>query len=336
VTQRLNLSDSDAVTVVDAGQAFVLERVADKLHILGEDGESLSVIDLSTAVSGAPSQNPHGVVVVPGSAPRSAYVPLYASNHMALVDLEAGSVTNTVDFSGYQDSADTDGGSEPDYAWFDSARNRVWFTLARIDISSIVAPDYQLACTSKGLLMAIDATSGEIVDLNGAAPGAGFELTNVAPTSVHYAVETDTLYLLSSGCFEDKGSGLTRRSHGVEAIKLDSMTSSVVLSPPADAFYARLLWTPSGALIQSFVGFTEQWHRWNPTETLLGELVAFMPSSVAHDDQGNIYGLEEDSSGGGTKITLVQVAADTGARSVIAEDPFTSGLPFISGSAYRP
>src|SRR5690606_4291195 len=120
--------------------------------------------------------------------------------------LEAGSVTSTIDFSSAQDAADTDGGSEPDYAWFDSARNRVWFTLARIDISTIVAPDYQLACTGSSLLMAIDATSGQLVDLNGAGPGVGFELTNVAPTSIHYAAASDTLYVLSSGCFEDSGS----------------------------------------------------------------------------------------------------------------------------------
>src|SRR5690606_18544859 len=159
---------------------------------------------------------------------------------------------------------------------------------------------------------------------------------NVAPTSIHYAAANDTLYVLSSGCFEDSGSALARRSHGVEAIQLDSMTSSIRLSPPADAFYGRLLWTPSGALIQSFAGFTEQWNRWNPTETALGELVTFMPSSVTHDGDGNLFGLEVDSSGAAPKITLVQISADTGARSVIAEDPFQSGLPFTSSSAYRP
>ncbi|MEZ4370430.1 MAG: hypothetical protein R3B07_06375 [Polyangiaceae bacterium] len=333
-TASLELSDPDSVVSVSGNRAFALERTSGLVHPLDADGNSTGTIDLSGAVPSASSQNPHDVVIAAGSSPLKAYVPLYDSGHLAVLNLDNDTLVKTIDLTGYTDALDTDGGVEPDYAWFDSTRNRVWFTLARIDLSTIVAPDYQLACTGKSLLMAIDASDDSVVDLNGSAAGDGIELLHVGPTSVHYSAADDTLYILSSGCF---GSGATERSAlGVNAIKLSDLSQTEALKPTGDAFYSTLLWNPDAALIQSFAGFNEEWHSWRATDSALGALVSFVPGSATTDGNGTLYGVDTVSDGTTTTFEVVSVDASNGTRSVLVQNPFTSALSYTSGSAYRP
>lgn len=333
-TASLELTDPDSVVSVSAGRAFAIERTAAVIHPLDGDGMSTGNIDLSGAVASASSQNPHDVVIAAGTAPLKAYVPLYDAGHLAVLNLDDNTLTKTIDLTSYADTLDTDGGVEPDYAWFDSARNRLWFTLARIDLTTIVAPDYQLACTSKSLLMAIDVTDDSLVDLNGSEAGVGVELLHVAPTSTHYAASTDTLYVLSSGCFS--GSAGTRTNLGVNAIKLSDLTQSEALAPTGDAFYATMLWNPEGALIQSFAGFTEEWRTWKPTESALGALVSFVPGSATTDGEGTLYGVDSIFDGSNTTFEVVSVDATSGTRSVIVSNPFTTTLEYTGSSSYRP
>ncbi len=333
-TAGFQLDDPDTVVTVSAGRAFALERTKSRVHPLDDDGNQMGTIDLSSAVPAASSQNPHDVVIASGTTPLKAYVPLYDSGHLAVLDMSTGTLAKTIDLTGYADSADTDGGVEPDYAWFDSIRNRLWFTLARIDLGTITAPDYQLACTGKSLLMAIDVSNDSFVDLNGSAPGEGLELLHVAPTSVHYSESDDTLYVLSSGCFQNGASG--RSALGVNAIKLSDLSQKEALSVAGDVFYSTLLWNPEVTLVQSFAGFTEEWHQWKSSETALGMLVDFVPGSATSDGQGMVYGVDTVSDGTTTTFQVVGVNPTSGARKVITEDPFTSGLGYTSGSTYRP
>ncbi|MCA9627232.1 MAG: hypothetical protein KC766_06185 [Myxococcales bacterium] len=334
-TARLELDDPDSVVTVSGGRAFALERTAAVVHPLDVDGAATgSSIDLGTAVASASSQNPHDVVVATGTSPLKAYVPLYDAGHVAVLNLDDNTLTKTIDLTGFGDTLDTDGGVEPDYAWFDSSRNRIWFTLARIDLSTIIAPDYQLACTGRSLLMALDVTDDSIVDLNGSDPGVGLELLHVAPTSVHYVESSDTLYVLSSGCF---GNGASARSSlGVNAIKLSDLHQTEALAPAGDAFYSTLLWNPDQVLLQSFAGFTEEGHSWNTTDSTLGAQVSFVPDAATTDGQGTLYGVDTVSDGTNTTFEVVRVDAATGARSVIAQNPFTSGLGYTGSSTFRP
>ncbi|MBX3182416.1 MAG: hypothetical protein KIT72_08795 [Polyangiaceae bacterium] len=326
----LRVSDGDAVSAVSGDHAFVIERGNAALHVLDTQGAAAQTIDLSGAVPGSSYLNPVGVAV---AASGTAYVPLQAASHIAVVDLAGGTVTGTLDLSEFQHSEDSDGSSEPDHIWYDAARNRIWLTLGRIDLNTPAAPDYQVMCVgSSSLLLARDLDTDTWVDLNGSTDGVALELPQINPTAVHYHAASDTLYLLNTGCMESDRTG-----HGILSVNLGTLAVTPEVSFTGGEFYAQLVWLTDGALIKRFAGFNTEWVRWAPGTSALGALVDFMPTSAVAGADGQLYGVDALVSTEGTVFEVVRVAPTDGERTVIARNPFASDdLEFLIGTSYRP
>ena len=117
VTGHAAFADGDAVPATSAGLGFVLERTNDKLHLLTDAGSVLRTVDMRASGSG----NPGAAIATKG------YVLLYNTNFVAVVDLDAGSVSHRINLGSFHDAADTDGA---------------------VDMEGAISPNPSDACTS--------------------------------------------------------------------------------------------------------------------------------------------------------------------------------------------
>jgi len=148
-------TDGDAVAMSSAGLGFVIERTNDLVHLL--DGSAIKttfdVKDLGTGKDAALADK--------------AYVPLLQQSLITVLDLKAGTVSKRIDLSRYSDPADQDGSADIDAGVYDAKKKIAYFVLGRIDFTSFDPITFQLPCSAtKALVVGIDATTDEVVDLN--------------------------------------------------------------------------------------------------------------------------------------------------------------------------
>ncbi len=321
----VTVNDGDAVPAASGGRGFVLERTNDVVHVLGADGKLAQSIDVGGGDAGVPA-NPTGVVAIGDQA----WVTLYGQNAIAVLDLASGDKSSELDLSAFHQASDADGVVDVGTPIHDPASNRVYFTLARIDRTTIAPPDFQLACpTQPSLLLAIDAGTGALVDLNGAASGEAIELALKNPVDV--AIEDGRLLVLSAGCF---ASG-ARTGHGVEAVDLASGATSVALTPADESFFARMLLVgTNAALINRFdPTFAEYWSLWTTTETTLGADIDGIPAAPSYDGAGYLLGVVVESTDGGASVRVVRHAMNGGAKTTVVENPWTGPYTTAIGTA---
>lgn len=327
VIGRAVVADSDAVPVVSDGRPFVLERTSAALDVLSPSGTVVRRIDLG-GPDGGTSPNPHDVVVVPGGS--KAYVPMYGVNQIAIVDVSTGSRKGSVDLSSLMDAADTDGAVDADAGFYDPVTQRVFFTLQRIDVSTVKAPDYQLGCTGgKGLLIAVDPASDTLVDLNGGASGVGVELSLVSGSATPDLANRRVL-LPSAGCFRPEDGGSVRVLHGVESVNLSTYTTSVLYAPTTQDFVSRLvlLGTDATALQTFDSSFTTLWNLWAPSSPTLGAALTGVPGSAVALEADTLVGL---TFAGHPAVT--RYVASTRAATVVVAFPWESDMPYGAGMA---
>jgi hypothetical protein len=333
LTYRVALSsggflDTDAVPRTSEGRSFVLERTNDVLKLLDSEGVTTATIALGQ--DGGPSQNPHDVVVIPGTS--TAYVPLYNSGRIAVVDLDAAAVTSTIDLSSFADASDSDHSPDIDGALYVPSTGLVYFTLQRIDTNS----GFPIACpVVPSLVVAVDPRTRQVV-----APDPGhsvIELALVSPSSMAYDAQGARLLVLSNGCAPTADGGTTRAHHGIEAISLATGQTQVLYAPTSPNFLSNLiLLGPGSALVNSFDDNShELWNRWDPTSPALGAALANVPGSAVAETADTLLGVRQatDADGGPAGYDVVRYRISTGATTVAAADPFASPYDFVGGVA---
>jgi hypothetical protein len=325
------VADGDAVPVASGGRGFVLQRTNDIVLALGSDGAIDKTIPVGGA-DGGTKANPTGVAAI-GT---TAYVTLHDASQIAVLDLAQGSVEKSIDLAQYLAAGDADGSVDVSNPIYDPATGRVYVTLGRIDITTAWAPPYELACPSvPALILAFDATSGDAIDLNGAAAGNAVELQLANPIDVALDAEGSRLLVLAAGCFAPSEAGTSRTGHGVEAFDLKTSTSSLLLVPTDASYFSRILYLGGGeALVNRFdESFGEHWHRWNTSDSALGAELSAVPAGPTYDGAGGLLGVAFASHDGGSSASVVRYDLASETASVIKDDPWQASFSASGGSA---
>jgi hypothetical protein len=319
VTEHLTFDDGDAVPAASGGVGFVLERTNDRVHVLGADGKIARTVDVQAAPTGS---------AVSG---RKAYVLLYATNDIAVVDVDAGTVAKRIDLSRFQASGDSDGAIDMDDIVFDATDNRAYVSVGRIDLNTIQAPNYELACpTWNGLVVGIDTTTDAVVDLNGASDGEAAELSLVSPSGIHLDMAQNRVIVLSSGCMSPGDGGSTRTRQGVEAVNLATGAVTVLLAPDNQDYLNRLVLVGGGqALLNTFddVG-TEHWYDWTLGAAALGAELNDVPSTPSFDGAGGLLGIR---SGASAEVVRYELA--NGSVTTVVGSPWAGSFTSSGGTA---
>lgn len=311
-------ADGDAVPDSSGGVGFVLERTNGALNVLTATGTVAHRVLLQTADGGTGS-NPHDVLVVPGSSPRKAYVSLYGANAIAVVDIDAGTVTGTIDLSGFQAAGDTDGTVEVDSSLFDATTGRAYFVLDRIDQNTAYQnPGYLLECPAEpGLIVAVDPATDTLVDLNGSDAGTGGHALGLVS---HGALVQDPgsgkALAIAAGCFATTDGGSPRSKQGVESIDLQTGVVTTVLAPSTENYlnYVEIL-APGSALIQSFdANYVTLWNAWSTSSATLGAAYDCVPEGAEAVDSDVVIG----ANFSGLDVRVVEHRLSTGTNTDVA------------------
>jgi hypothetical protein len=326
VAGHSTVADGDAVPAASGGLGFILERTRDQVDVLASDGSIAQSIDV-TALGDA---NP------PSSIAHEAFVTLYDANRVAVIDLDAARVAYSIDLTSYLDPNDSDGSVDVDNAVYDPARDRVYVTLARIDLNTITTPNYELACPSEGgLLLAIDATTLTPVDLNGSAPGVAVQLSLVDPVSVALDAANHRLLVMDAGCFASADGGAQRVKHGIEAVDLSTGATSVPYQPSTADFLTRLILTGAGqALVDRFdASYVEHWNWWQVGASTLGSELSGVPDAVSYDGADALLGVSfpAPEAGGGPDVVSYDLGTET--TTTIVSSPWSGTFSSAAGSA---
>lgn len=293
--------DGDAVATSSAGLGFVIERTNDLVHLLNGSAikTTFDLKDLGTGKDAALADK--------------AYVPLLKESLIAVLDLKAGTVSKRIDLSRYSDSADKDGSADIDAGVYDAKKKIAYFLLGRIDFTSFDA-DFHLPCsTTKALLVGIDATTDEVVDLNGDADGEAAELSLNNPGSVALAAD-GTLLVLSAGCYV----GGKLKNHGIENLDPTTGVSTTVYVPKSEDRLTNLILTGgTNALLGTEDStYTSHWYKFDVAAGMLGDELLNVPAAVSFDGT-NLLGVRKADKGGkGGEVIKYTLA--TGQGSTVA------------------
>ena len=184
---------SDAVLRHHQGLLYVIERACNNIHVL-DPGNSYATVRQFSVGDGA---NPHDIEVV---EPTRAFVTRYEKTDLWIVNPQTGSQTGGVSLA---DLADADGIPEMDHLAL--ANGRVFVSVQRIDRDGGFVP------TDSSQIVVIDATNGELVDVDPAAPGnQGILLPFQNPFTEMVVDAAGQIVLGCSGSFGALDGGIVR------------------------------------------------------------------------------------------------------------------------------
>jgi hypothetical protein len=333
VLGRLALDDQDSVPYVSRGRAFVLSRAKGKLVVLDPKNPHVAerTIDINDSPeAGAYSSNPRTAIVSTGN---KAYVARYASNTVKIVDLAAGTASGSIDLAPAMAAADPDGFVDVEDGVYEPSSKRVYFLLQRIDQFDFsgTAPDFVSRCLAHhGMIVAVDTTSDQLVDLNGAATGVGIELLGNNPGTL--ILDKDRLIVSDTGCYVDADGGTAREGRGIEAIALGTGTPSWLYQTTSLDRLGGILWLDA---THAYVRKGSRWYEWNPTQTTLGNEVSLPLAPVF--DGTRILGLKAVAADAGDAGTAWSVVSGS---TTLVTNPFQSVDPDpfygVAGAIFRP
>ena len=332
VSGPATIPDSDAVLKISDGRRFVLERGNDRVKLLGPTG-AITTFDLANDAT--PRQNPHDVVVVPSTS--TAFVPLYKTGHIAVLDITTGTVSGDIDLSSFVGPGDPDGSPDIDSGVFVPSTGLVYFALQRININT-----WPIACpTVPSVLVAIDPTTKTVVDANGVKSGKAIELDFISPSNLTYDAPTDRILILANGCDEPTTDGGARRAyHGIEAVSPKTGYTHIIYSPSAPDFLSQLvLLQGTSALINSFdSNGAEQWNRWDLTSATLGPALHEVPAGATRETADTLLGVSKavNADGGFAGYDVIRYRISTGVSSVVVHNPAAAPYSYVSRSALVP
>jgi hypothetical protein len=338
VLGRSAYDDTDIVPRASGGHGFLLERGNGMLNVLDTDAHVTARVDLHTRDSGSDKPNPNDVVYAPSvGGPAKAYVSLYDEGKIAIVDLDgAAHSVSFVDLSSFADPSDTDGSPDPATGFFDPQKGRAYFVMQRTDVNTAKSDPFVIHCpppSAPSLLVAVDVTTDQLVDLNGAATGVALPLSLVAPADVALDLSGRRAYLLDNGCGKPDGTdgGLARTLGGVESVDLDTLATAVAFTPATGDFFSRIqLFGHSTALLQSFdANFSTLWNRWDTASPTLGPTLTGVPDAAVFETAGTLVGVM--SHNGRPEVARYELSTQTATRVVAA--PWTHDYTFTAGAA---
>jgi hypothetical protein len=294
VLGRATFTDYDTIPRVSGGQGFVLQRTNGVLSVLSKTAEVTSNIDLNEDPSvdgGATRLDPQDVVYVsPNGGFPKAFVSLYYADAIAVVNMQSRHVQSRVDLSQFHDASDSDGSSDPDVGFYDATTNRVYFVLQRTDLNSATAPDFAIHCPPvPSVLVAIDPTTDQLVDLNGAATGVALPLSFVAPADVAIDATGRRALVLSNGCADTTGK---RIKAGIEAVDLDTLALTTLYTSTSGFLNDLTLLTPNSGVVTSFDdNFATHYNLWGTASQQLGAELTGVPDMPIAEDATSLLGV---------------------------------------------
>lgn len=305
--------DGDAVPAAGGGRAFVLERTNDRVHLLAGDATLAKTIDMA----GKPSESDPG---------EKAYVALYNSNHLAVVDLDSAELTGEIDVSEFAASDDSDGFVDIDSMVLDE-NGIAYVLLSRIDQNLFEGSG--LACIeSSSLIVAIDTDTDELVELGGEA---SVPLQLAGAQNLVLDREGQRLLSLGAGCIESGA----RVRQGVEAVSLLDFSTTVLLKQPyEDLVFTNLLLQKSGDLLINafdYATYAYPWFLYDPETDELGEPLDGTPEALVDGAGAGLFGLLAAEDMSGFNVVSYDLA---GHSESVVDSPFTAGLPLVSGGAF--
>jgi hypothetical protein len=333
-TATISASFGDAVPVVGVGRDFLMLRSDSKVLVLDEARPWIATKTIDVGVvDAAMGTNPHAVV----DTGTKAYVALYGTNRLAILDPAAGTITGHVDLSAFASPSDPDGLVDVFDGVYDAASHRAYFLLQRTDQNEWgIAPDFVNSCLPVApLVIGIDTTNDAVVDLNGAAAGNGIELLGKNPGAFVPNLAAGKLLVVEAGCHDsaeagapaDAGPSLPRRSRGIEAVDLARGTSAWIYEHTQPGRLDNLVWIDGAHAYVSVAdaSYEPHWFAWDPATTALGaEDLAFPRHWPRHVGGRTVIGTEEVNVDGGTLRSLIAFDIDTKRTTTIAVDLYRS------------
>jgi hypothetical protein len=334
-----NVGGTDAVPAVSGGRAFMLERSDGRLVTFQKDKPWLAdkTIDLGPPEAGAYGLNPVAVV----STGAKAYVPMLSTNRIAIVDVDAGSLTGQVDLSAFVDPSDSDGLVDVFDGAYDAATHRAYFLLLEIpQLEKGIEPDRASHCIAAApIVVAVDTTTDQLVDLNGDASGQGIALLGRNPTALVPDLARGRLLVVHAGCYQTEGgdlsdagpdaqAGAPRVGRGVESFSLATGASTWLYSHAEPTRLSGLVVIDATRAFLSAddAFYTTHWYPWDPSNGAThGAEALAMPELAPHFVGGNaIVGLAAVDVDGGMLNAFVSFDVGASTASTIVPDIFGS------------
>jgi hypothetical protein len=295
-----------------------------------------------------------GPDVVVGAGDR-AYVLRYTRNEIAIIDpsSDGGSATGVIDLSGELQAAG-DGTVEMSAGVYVPSKQLVYVLLGNINRHDVTDDGYTLLCANTHpTVIAIDVTTNQIVDLNGATAGNGLALQGyspgLGPGAMAYDAASDRLLILESGCHQvipaadDAGNDAGAASptvgplvgREVEELSLFTGESRTLIDlTQTGEFPSQLVYIDAHrAILQLYSTYT-----WDPTTTALGPAIPNAPDAFTYDGVANLLGVSAvyGADGGIAEYDVQSVRIADGQVTKLGTNPFTLESGFIAGAQLWP
>lgn len=311
---------------------------------------SWSVVGDDRADGGSPNAQPIAIVV-PTCA--KGYVLRFNRNKIAVLDTtrssDAGAAESYLDLSSLVQPNDKDGLVDMTSAVYIAKLNRIFVLLGNYDRTKIALDGFTALCAdTRASIIAIDATTGQLVSLGGTAPGGGIALEGYNPvvsTALAYDAARERLLVFHGGCNTALAGGaagpLTKRS--VEEVDLATNQAKTLLALDDKGFPGSLVLMDGNRAALSFF-FPNQTFFWNPSSKTLGPEVPTSFDFASHDGKGNLVGGRRISVDGGAAVEVLSVpyasgdggTLDAAVVQKLGENPFTNNSGFLGGAEVWP
>ena len=210
VRPDLALASSDAIPFHHEGRVYVLQRYAfDALDVLA--GDDLRLLgQLSLAVPGVVSSNPHTLAFGPGDR---AHVALFGAPAVQVLDLADPAAPRVVGSIDLRALADADGNPEASLAI--RCGGVLFVSIERLDAATGLTP-----IEDRDHLAVVDLASGRLHDLDPDTPGVQ-SLPLLGPWAKQWRLDPD----------DPTGHSIFVLSSGLERVDLAGLTSAWAVTP---------------------------------------------------------------------------------------------------------
>jgi hypothetical protein len=331
-TLDVSVRFGDVVPYASGKRGFLLDRTDGTVLVLDRAAPwtIARTIDVNQGDGGV-FVNPHAALV---SAGAKTYVLRYGTNTIAVANADTGALSGTIDLSSFVASGDPDGLVDAFDGVYDPASGRAYALLQRIDQFAYNGhADHLNPCLPfSPLVIAIDTTTDQIVDLAGGDAGAkGLALLGQNPSALVPDLAGGRLLVVQSGCYDaaaaPDGGGVTepRILRGIESLTLTSKSSAWLYEHSQSDRVSGLVLADA---THAFVGRkdnanTDRWYAWDPTTTALGAEIASFPANGFHHG-GRIFGVGPGAvtTDGGFPLSIVAYSIASGTIETTIFDAF--------------
>jgi hypothetical protein len=332
---------------------YVVEQASDLVARMDakkpwEQLATWSVVGDDKADGGSPNAQPVSVVVPDCD---KGYVLRFNRNKIAVIDTneqgDASAAQSYLDLAALLQPDDKDGLVDMTSAYYVASKKRIYVLLGNYDRTTVGPPNYELTCKStKASIVAIDTTTGLLVNLGGTAAGGGIALENYNPvvgTPLAYDAARDRLLVFQGGCTADPvGAPFVISKRAVEEVDLATGQVKTLVHLDDKGLPGSFAFIDGNRAALAFF-FPNQTFFWDPSQTTLGAEIPGGFDYVSHDGKGNIVGGRRSTVDGGAVIDLLSVPFPSGDAGVdaasvqtLGQNPFTTNSGYLGGAEVWP